>query len=377
MSHAVERIPLLSPSPGTIRTLTAHRFGRPGARPKVYMHAALHANELPGVVLIHHLLPRLEAAAARGAILGEIVVVPVANPIGLGQVVQGKHLGRYEAMGGVNFNRGFPGIAELVAPKIDNRLTDDPVRNVELIRAAMREAVAELKPRNELDSLRKALFGLSIDSDIVLDLHCAEESLLFVYLPRSRWPESADLAAQMRCQRVLLWEGFHGRAFDEGNASPWLDLAERFKGRPIPMACLGVTLELRGQQDATDTLGAADAENLFRYLQRRKAVAGAPGPLPPLLDRGAPVTGTDWVRAPVAGVAVHRKGIGDRVRKGEVVAEVIDPLATGDAPRRVPMLSRVDGIVIGRDVNRLARPGEALVTISGDEPLAEPEPSID
>jgi hypothetical protein len=87
MSHVVERLPLLSPSPGTQRAVTVHRFGRPGARPKVYMHAALHSNELPGVVLLHHLIPRLEAAAARGEILGEIVVVPVANPIGLGQVV--------------------------------------------------------------------------------------------------------------------------------------------------------------------------------------------------------------------------------------------------------------------------------------------------
>jgi hypothetical protein len=264
-----------------------------------------------------------------------------------------------------------------VAPRIDKRLTDDAGRNVDLIRAAMREAVAELAPRSELESLRKTLFGLSIDADIVLDLHCAEESLLFVYLPKSLWPDCSDLAAQMGCLRVLLWEGFHGRAFDEGNASPWLDLAERFKGRPIPMACLGVTLELRGQQDANDTLGAADALNLFRYLQRRKAVAGDPGPLPPLLDPGVPVTGTDWVRAPIAGVCVHRKGIGDRVRKGEVVAEIIDPVATGDAPRRVAMHARVDGIVIGRDINRLARPGDALVTISGDEPLAEPEPSID
>ncbi|MSP83293.1 MAG: succinylglutamate desuccinylase/aspartoacylase family protein [Alphaproteobacteria bacterium] len=377
MTVSVERLPLLSASPGTQRAVTVHRFGAPGARPKVYLQAALHANELPGVVLIHHLLPRLEAAAARDEILGEIVVVPVANPIGLGQVVQGKHLGRYEAMHGANFNRGFPAIADLVAPRIDNRLTDDKVRNVALIRAAMREAVAEIAPRSELESLRKTLTSLAVDADIVLDLHCAEESLLFIYLPLARWPECSDLAAQMRCQRVLLWEGHHGRAFDEGISSPWLELAARFKDRPIPMACLGVTLELRGQLDATDALNAADAENLFRYLRRRQAIAGDPGVLPPLLDHGAPATGTDWVRAPVAGVVVHRKAIGDRVRKGEIVAEVIDPVAGDGAARRTPMVARVDGMVIGRDINRLVRPGDPAVVVSGDAALEDPEPNVD
>ena len=62
MAHVIERVPLGSPSLGTERVLTVHRFGTAGARPKAYLHAGLHAAELPGIVVLEHLLNRLEAA---------------------------------------------------------------------------------------------------------------------------------------------------------------------------------------------------------------------------------------------------------------------------------------------------------------------------
>jgi predicted deacylase len=42
-----------------------------------------------------------------------IELVPVANPMGLGQLLQGNHQGRFEAGSGKNFNRDF---VELSAP---------------------------------------------------------------------------------------------------------------------------------------------------------------------------------------------------------------------------------------------------------------------
>ena len=37
---------------GTERTLTAWRYGRAGARPKAYLQAAIHADEIPGMLVI-------------------------------------------------------------------------------------------------------------------------------------------------------------------------------------------------------------------------------------------------------------------------------------------------------------------------------------
>ncbi|MFZ1324686.1 MAG: succinylglutamate desuccinylase/aspartoacylase family protein, partial [Candidatus Contendobacter sp.] len=108
MPPITSEIILPSPAPGTRRTLRVHRYGAPGARPKAYFQAALHADEIPGLLVAQHLLCGLEQAQMEGRILGEVVVVPVANPIGLGQHLNGRLLGRFDFESTGNFNRGFP-----------------------------------------------------------------------------------------------------------------------------------------------------------------------------------------------------------------------------------------------------------------------------
>ncbi len=102
--HRVEEVTLLTDRLGTRRSLTVHRFGTPGARPKIYIQAALHADETPGLLVAHHLIRRLRGAA----VSGEIIVVPMCNPTGIGQIVEGVHVGRYALDGSGNFNRISP-----------------------------------------------------------------------------------------------------------------------------------------------------------------------------------------------------------------------------------------------------------------------------
>ena len=45
----VRHHPLPCTSLGSARTVTSLHFGTPGARPKVYIQASLHADELPGM----------------------------------------------------------------------------------------------------------------------------------------------------------------------------------------------------------------------------------------------------------------------------------------------------------------------------------------
>ena len=105
MTHRIERRSLGAGTPGTRREVMLHRFGEPGARPKAYFQAAIHADEIPALLAAHHLVRRLMAAEVEGAIRGEVVVAPFANPIGLDQQVNATHLGRHELGGGGNFNR--------------------------------------------------------------------------------------------------------------------------------------------------------------------------------------------------------------------------------------------------------------------------------
>src|SRR5262249_10130171 len=77
MTVTVARIPLISPAPGTERHVVVRRYGEPGARPKAYIQASTHADELPAMLTAHHLARLLDEAADEGRIRGEIMLVPV------------------------------------------------------------------------------------------------------------------------------------------------------------------------------------------------------------------------------------------------------------------------------------------------------------
>lgn len=370
MPHETLDVPL-SPSPaGTRRTVRIVRFGPPDARPKAYIHAALHADETPGLLVAHHLLGMLEAAEARGEITGQVVVVPYANPIGLAQFIHGDQSGRFELASGANFNRGWPDLAGAVAERVDGQLGQDGRDNVAAIHRAMRAALAAAEPARELDALRSVLAREACDADIVLDLHCDDEALMHMFLTAAQWPLARDLAGDLGCRAVLLADNAGGATFTESIAGPWSRLASVFPGRPIPQACLAVTVELRGFVDVSDELAAADAAALFRSLQRRGHLAGDPGPAPPDPCEPTGLDACDVIRAPVAGVVSYRAGLGDRVSSGDSIADMVDPAGpTPDAARHT-VRSRANGIVISRRLRRLVAAGEVIAKVAGREPLA-------
>lgn len=65
MPTSTATLVLPSPAPGVERTLRVHRYGTPGARPKAYFQAALHADEIPGLLVAQHLLRGLEQAQGK------------------------------------------------------------------------------------------------------------------------------------------------------------------------------------------------------------------------------------------------------------------------------------------------------------------------
>ena len=360
-------------TPGTGRSLVTHRFGRSGARPKAYLQAAIHANELPGAMALHHLMPMLAAADRRGLIRGEIIVVPTVNPIGLAQLVGNNHLGRYDFLCRDNFNRNWLDLSGPVAERLDGALGTDPQRNVAAIRTAARDALAAMKPATELQALRVAVMKLAADADIVLDLHCDAEAALHLFISRSDWPGAAQaLAADIGAAATLYNEPYpESLTFSGVNSALWARLAERFQAANIPQACLSATIEYRGQHDVNHELGAADARNLYRFLTRQKIIAGRAGALPRLKAQASSIGGMDVGYAPRTGMVVYHVPKGAKVRKGAPVCEVIDPSDARGPKARTQVLSRTDGILFSRKLDgRLAWPGAVLFRIAGDKLLA-------
>ncbi len=361
---------LHSQSLGSHKTLSSFHFGTVGARPKVYIQASLHAEELPGMLAAYHLRHLLEQAEAQGQIQGEIILVPVANPIGLAQRVDHKPMGRFELNSSENFNRHYPDFCAAVLPQLQNELRDtlgtDPAHNVRTVRQAVAAWLHDWQPATELASQRKTLVSLAFDADVVLDLHCDCEAVLHLYTETPCWPTLEPLARLLGAQAVLLAQKSGGLSFDESLSGLWWQLADALgPAFPIPQACCSTTVELRGEGDVGHAWAKADAQAIFGYLQHLDVVAGPAPALPDLACAATPLSGAQVVRSPVPGVLVFAIQPGNHVALGALVAEVINPITDTVYALR----AEVPGVLYARIHGRYATPGEDLAHIAGKVPF--------
>ncbi|MEZ5635674.1 MAG: M14 family metallopeptidase [Burkholderiaceae bacterium] len=363
--------PLEHQSLGRQTQVTSLHFGQPGAGPKAYVQASLHAEELPGMLAAYHLRALLEAAESRGDMRGEVVLVPVANPIGLAQRLDHKAMGRFELGSSENFNRNYPDLATAVFDTVKDRLTQDATANVAAVRAAVAAWLAQWKPANALHSLRKTLVQLAFDADIVLDLHCDCEAVLHLYTETPCWPQLEPLARLLGARAVLLAQDAGGVSFDECFSGLWWKLADKLRtdpalaGLPVPQACGSATVELRGEAQLEHDLARADAAAIFASLQHAGIIAGAPPPLPEPRCAATPLAGAQTVKAPVAGVLVFAAVPGDTLAAGDPVVDIIDPIANTSLTVR----AEVAGVMYARTDDRYALPGDDLANIAGSVPF--------
>jgi predicted deacylase len=359
----VETMTLGGTAPGTVQTLQVHRFGTPGGRPKVYVQAALHADEVPGMLVAQHLIGLMRAHDAAGRIRGEVVVAPLANPIGVQQRVAGTLLGRFNLTDGVNFNRGYPDLADAAADAVAGCLEADPAANAALVRTALLDANAAVSAATPADHLKRALLGLALDADLVLDLHCENEGVVHLYTLTPLADRCRPLAALLGAQALLLADLSGGNPFDEACSRPWLEVRRRFPAHPIPLGCCAVTVELRGEADVSDALAAADAGALVDAMTLSGAIDAPVPALPAIRCRPTNLADVELLVAPVPGVLLLHLEPGASVEPGDLVAEVVDPL-TGS---RTALHARYAGVLFAQESVRFVAAGRAVAKIAGTE----------
>ncbi len=369
MTSRIDRIDLPGPAPGTDRHLTVHRFGVAGARPKVWLQAALHASELPGSLVLHHLMVLLAEAEGRGEIVGELRVAPLANPIGAAQAVGGRHVGRFALDGGGNFNRGFADLRETLTAAVAGKLTDDAAANIALVRVEIMRLLGEQRPTDDASTLKLTLQKLAADADIALDLHCDDQAALHFYCGPRHADAFASLAARLGAVALLTAEDSGDAPFDESLTRPWWRLIDAVPDKPVPAdGMLACTVELRGEADIDDATARADAGAIFAWLQERGVLAGTPPPAPPALCLATPLDGADNVRAPAAGLWVPRVRPGSTVAAGDHLGDILDPTAS-PGKARTPVVGPIAGLLFARAVPGMVPPGARLAAIAGPTSL--------
>lgn len=343
MQKSIERI--AGDTEGVSYEFPVFRFaGADKTAPSAYLQAALHAGELPGVVAIDALMPMLAKAEAEGRIQGNITIVPWANPIGRAQYHFGEHQGRFHLGTRTNFNRGFP----LLAAPDASLLPDTTYGTTD-------------------QQLKTRLLQLSLGHDIVLDLHCDDEGLAYLYVHTSLWPAMADCAAAMGVDAVMLWHEDADGTFEGASIMPYQNVpadVARFDRR------VATTVEYRGMLDVDGAMAGADSEGLYRLLVARGVIADPALPAPgPFTGVVAPLENIDMMPAPRAGAILYDVKPGDRVAKGARLATIVH--TPGEAGGRTEVFAPQAGIILTRRSRRIIRAGEDLLKLVGDKKSAD------
>ncbi|MFC6337826.1 succinylglutamate desuccinylase [Pseudomonas sp. CCM 7891] len=356
----IKRHELLAAVPGTARQVHSFHYGPSSASGKIYIQSSLHADELPGMLVLWHLKQRLAALEAAGLLRWHIVLVPVANPLGLEQVLMDVPQGRFDNDSRENFNRFFLDVSQQVGDHVARLLTDDPDDNLHLIRSMLLEVLTRQAPATQLQSLRLILQTLACDADIVLDMHCDFEAVQHLYLSPEFWPQIEPLARYLGARACFMAKESGGQSFDECFTLFWAQMQARFTGR-ISVPGFAVTLELRGVADVGHGLARQDSQALLDYLTHVGAIDGlAPEP-PGLLSPPTPLAGVEPVVSPYGGLIVFCAQVGDYLEEGQVVAEIIDPITD----RVTPVACAREGMLYVRSLRRMATAGMTIAHVAG------------
>ncbi len=318
--------------------------GKDKDAPGAYLQSSLHGGELPGQAALHFLIPMLKKAAEEGRVLGNITVVPQANPIGSNQWQAYQHLGRFDTFSMTNFNRAFP-----LLPDFDTSGLAGP------------DAPVALAQR-----LKATLLKLALPHDIVLDLHCDDESENYVYIAEEFAEDMKDLAIALKSTAILAWDTTADAAFEEACAYPVLQLPadkRNMKRRAV------TTVEFRGLSDVYADMGKGDAEGLYKFLVHRGVIRDEHVRLDSeYKGLVTPLSHVEMIRAPEGGMVFFHVAPGDEVKAGSALVTVVT--RPGEPEGDITLTAPQDGRILTRRSLRYVRRGDDLLKLLGAKPSA-------
>lgn len=369
MTFQLHHTSLLGDTPGTATKLYWYTIGPDDAETRIHLQAALHADEQPGTMALHHLLPRLRDADAAGQLRAHFTIFPSVNPLGLANCALRHHIGRYDIETGVNYNRRWPDLYPQVAEAIAGKLTGDGKANIAVIRAAVAAWIDTQQPRTAIQQLRLLVLRSAAAADIVLDLHCDDDSLKHIFTSPELMPGLQDLADWMGVAATLTAEDSGGGSFDEVLPTLYRKARLAHPDHPIPSGAETATLEYRGRADSFDAIGQQDAAGLFGFFAGRGLIAADPGARPAAAPAPTPFEATEVLRVDAPGLLAYRVELGGRVHKGQPVADLIAMDGPEAYMARRPILAGTDGFVLSRVMGKYVVRGASIAKIVGTEVL--------
>jgi predicted deacylase len=130
---------------------------------------------------------------------------------------------------------------------------------------------------------------------------------------------------------------------------------------------VATTIELRGMADTERETCIDSAQAILGYLAEQGLISGDWPVEPPSSCVATPFAGAQYAYAPHTGVVSFLQPLGARVKVGDPLFEVIDPLTD----RHSVVRASTDGILYARERLRFAQPGLWLAKVAGSTPIRQ------
>ncbi len=329
-SFKVETYPLTQNSIGVGSNLKLFRlsWGLPG--PRVFLPASVHGAEVQGNLVLYHLMKWAKENSFRG----ELCLAPFANPTGTTTKIGTQTYGRFNTVTGHNWNRNYHDLAKyLGAEKIQAFALKHKASSLEEIKQnfqlVLNEALDQIEKEEKNYGLKENgrlnwwLQKLSVESDIVLDLHTGPVACRYLYAPEAL----KESAKYLRIPYTLIVPHEFGGALDEAVFVPWTKLQEAFTklGVNHPLLVESYTVEFGSEETISTTEAQIDLDRLLSYFHFKKIIDQAPRneALKVAQYYGA-LKDYKTYYAPRGGLYEYKIKPGDRYLKGDVLASCLN-----------------------------------------------------
>jgi predicted deacylase len=281
--------------------------------PTLFLTAAVHGDELNGVEIIRRVLGMRSLSRLRGC----LIAAPIVNVFGF--IYRSRYLPDRR-----DLNRSFPGretgsVASRLAHLVTSEIISQADFGIDLhTGSADRSNLPQI--RGDLSNPEVLRLAKIFGSPVIIDSTIRDGSL-------------RETASDHNIP-LLLYEAGEASRFDE----------------------LSIRAGVRGVTRIMRSLGMLPA------LKQKRP------PIEPVVSNT-----TSWMRAPCSGIVLSKCKLGQRVKKGAVLATISDPF--GEV--QVDVLATVGGLVIGCSMLPLAHEGEALYHLARFEDNEEAEAVVE
>ncbi|MGK7947070.1 MAG: succinylglutamate desuccinylase/aspartoacylase family protein [Microcystaceae cyanobacterium] len=355
--------------------LQSYHFQGKNPQKKAYIQANLHGSEIVGNAVIYHLIDFLDQLEQE-KLQGEIVLVPVCNPISVNQRSHFFSSGRYNPYDGKDWNRIFwdyekeqENLHGFIKSQINLPTLEIQKNYLNLILKAFEH---KHQQRNQGKGLpvkelyRYQLQSLSLDANYVIDIHSSSnECIDYLYCFHHR----EESAPYFGLDYGILMREYDGDAFDEAFMKPWLALERQLAKMKVIMQfdVEAWTLELGSGMMMNPDSVAKGVWGIKNYLAFKGIL--------PSEEVSHPVKDITFVRrnqmqryyAPTGGMIQHRLPLHHPVGKGDRLYQLLCFNKEEQAPTLNDIYAEEDGFIFDRSTNHAVNQGEYVLTVISNQ----------